>query len=485
MWQTGRVDTNNVQNVVGDKVAGYIFMCNTKTKPDCFIYRVFGLPASRIEVVEKIKPNTNLFLFDFDLKLLYGLYVADSSGKLAIEPCAFGGRFPAQVKFSIVRDCLPLPEVAFKDVIKENYTSGSKFNQELSDEQVNKLVSLFRPITISLPPRPSPHFHNAVESLHPGFRGSSVQIAKLPSHGQYDAHSGLTDIQLHPSHSLFQDVPLPPPHLAHNQVALVRHDKVALQPRLSQPSCRQFDSAHLHQAYHPDDPGLHQHDTHVRNAYMHPKSSSTVVPQVPSANSYYGLNPMPHSNISPQQPQAVTPSSTMASSSLTASQWVAMASQALTPGAEASSYVVPSSSDPNAYYGSNSTAVTYHYQNQGYPGSYQEPLVINDPHQASSSTYYQQTQTLSSGSNEVGVHQAYMRNGMHSTALASDYQYQGYHQMVSVTPDQHVSYDPSHVSGHTIEYHPVSQVTVPGGGADPVAGYAYAPTYSSGANPTY
>ncbi|XP_027154569.1 uncharacterized protein LOC113754373 isoform X2 [Coffea eugenioides] len=135
-----------------DKLSGYIFMCNGKTKADCYRYRVFGLPAARLNVVKKIRPCMTLFLFDFELKLLYGVYCATSNGGLGIEPTAFRGKFLAQVRFEIFKDCLPLPESAFKHVIKDNYNAGSKFKQELSNEQVTNLMSLFRPIlTIPVP----------------------------------------------------------------------------------------------------------------------------------------------------------------------------------------------------------------------------------------------------------------------------------------------------------------------------------------------
>ncbi|KAE8039066.1 hypothetical protein FH972_011514 [Carpinus fangiana] len=137
-------DSSKLKLLEKNKMEGIIFMCSSKTKKDCYRYKVLGLPASKKEIVLKIYNGMKLFLFDFDLKLMYGIYKAAGPGSYDIEPKAFKSEFPAQVRFTVLEDCLPVAEEKFKEVIKDNYYSKNKFNCQLTSEQVKNLCKLFR-----------------------------------------------------------------------------------------------------------------------------------------------------------------------------------------------------------------------------------------------------------------------------------------------------------------------------------------------------
>lgn len=94
---------NDKHNNAGgrDPDYGAIFISNCVTKRECFKRGLFGLPSSDIPFVEKVKTGTILFLFEYEKRLLHGVFKATCDGSLNIDPKAFassGKQYPAQVR---------------------------------------------------------------------------------------------------------------------------------------------------------------------------------------------------------------------------------------------------------------------------------------------------------------------------------------------------------------------------------------------------
>ncbi len=77
-------------------MAGWIFVCSMNTEGECFIRRLFG-DRNR---VKNTKRGDTLFLYNKDTDVLWGPFLAETDLTRDIEPNAWCGCFPYQVRVS-------------------------------------------------------------------------------------------------------------------------------------------------------------------------------------------------------------------------------------------------------------------------------------------------------------------------------------------------------------------------------------------------
>ncbi|KAL6601447.1 hypothetical protein ACP70R_044667 [Stipagrostis hirtigluma subsp. patula] len=167
-------------------MAGAIFMSNTVTRELCFKTSTFGLPIEYESFVSNVKKGMPLFLFDYSLRKLYGVFEAASDGGLNINQSAFRAMqhsYPAQVRVNIIWKCRPLSEDEFFPAIEENYYLPRKFYFDLSYEQVIQLYKLFDDKRVERP------IHNCSEIECRETKYSSEGTSEKGSLTQNGSHS--------------------------------------------------------------------------------------------------------------------------------------------------------------------------------------------------------------------------------------------------------------------------------------------------------
>eukprot|EP00271_Cylindrocystis_brebissonii_P006351 TRINITY_DN1909_c0_g3_i1.p1 TRINITY_DN1909_c0_g3~~TRINITY_DN1909_c0_g3_i1.p1 ORF type:complete len:433 (-),score=57.07 TRINITY_DN1909_c0_g3_i1:114-1412(-) len=135
-----------------DPLGGYIFVCNNDTMNEDLKRNLFGLPQRYHDSVRSITPGMPLFLYNYSDHQLHGIFEASSEGGLNIDPLAWENkdvkngrptsRFPSQVRVRLRQQRPPLRDPDFRSVL--HHYDGPKFRLELNQDQVDRLLALFR-----------------------------------------------------------------------------------------------------------------------------------------------------------------------------------------------------------------------------------------------------------------------------------------------------------------------------------------------------
>jgi len=99
---------------------GYIFVCNDVTEQECFSKCLFGAPRSGWGQVSKICDTTAIFLLKRCKRtapIMYGVFLPWGRPGLNIDPSAWGGKFPSQVRVKQYYKFSTSPMITFKKVL--------------------------------------------------------------------------------------------------------------------------------------------------------------------------------------------------------------------------------------------------------------------------------------------------------------------------------------------------------------------------------
>eukprot|EP00299_Pterocystis_sp_00344_P010061 c4417_g1_i1.p1 GENE.c4417_g1_i1~~c4417_g1_i1.p1 ORF type:complete len:376 (-),score=87.20 c4417_g1_i1:96-1187(-) len=89
---------------------GYLFCVSDQSLAESLTKKIVGAPSSFLRLVRKIQPNSKIFLYKREQRMLLGIFRATSQGDYELNADAFPGLdLPAQVFMAIERECPPIP----------------------------------------------------------------------------------------------------------------------------------------------------------------------------------------------------------------------------------------------------------------------------------------------------------------------------------------------------------------------------------------
>ena len=120
-----------------ESLKAYIFMCNWETYEECIKKSLFGVSQA---YVSDIVPGDLCFLYQYDLKILYGVWAAASVAGWH-DPKAWNGRFKHQVRVQLQGE--KIKQIPFSQVQYLIENSGTMIFK-MGNDKAEELLRVFK-----------------------------------------------------------------------------------------------------------------------------------------------------------------------------------------------------------------------------------------------------------------------------------------------------------------------------------------------------
>lgn len=121
-------------------IRGFLFACTRKTEAECFERLLFGADKVYAPIVIRVRKGDLVFLNNLDTDMLYGVFRAVSDGGFNIQPDAWQGKYPYQVKVESVGE-----RMALKNARKTLNKIGIKRNTPIFGKKLIDFLDLCVP----------------------------------------------------------------------------------------------------------------------------------------------------------------------------------------------------------------------------------------------------------------------------------------------------------------------------------------------------
>jgi len=88
-------------------------LCDANTEEECLWRNLFGDKIKKLQDLIEIKPGDIGLLFNFDKDELMGIFRACSKAQVNIEPKAWNGKFPAQVRVELISELQRIKDATY------------------------------------------------------------------------------------------------------------------------------------------------------------------------------------------------------------------------------------------------------------------------------------------------------------------------------------------------------------------------------------